>query len=166
MRMHQLIRKQVLPLTPREIFSFFESPENLSLITPPWLGFRILTPSPVTMKVGTLIDYTIKWIGIPVRWTTLITTYEPPSSFVDEQIRGPYALWHHTHAFRETEEGVTEMTDTVHYMLPYGWLGDVAHALVVRRQLEEIFTYRMEAVAATFSTGGRPRRAQAKEIVR
>lgn len=164
--MHQLVRKQVLPLAPRDVFPFFESPENLSLITPPWLGFRILTPSPVTMKVGTLIDYTIRWMGIPVRWTTLITTYDPPVRFVDEQIRGPYALWHHAHTFRETEAGGTEMTDTVRYVLPYGWMGEVAHAIVVRSQLRHIFDYRMEAIAETFPVRGRPRTAQEQELSR
>jgi ligand-binding SRPBCC domain-containing protein len=143
--MRMLERKQLLPLSREELFTFFQAPENLARITPPRLGFRIITPSPVEMKVGTLIDYTIRVLGIPIRWRTLITTYEVPVRFVDEQIKGPYSFWHHTHTF-VTAEGGTEMTDTVHYILPLGILGDLAYTLMVRRQLEEIFDYRATAI--------------------
>ncbi len=146
MTIHTLERKQRLPLKPGEVFPFFESPENLARITPPWLNFRILTPSPIEMKVGTVIDYTIRWLGIPVRWRILITSHEPPWSFVDKQIAGPYSLWHHTHLFAETASG-TEMTDSVRYALPGGPFGDVAHAMIVRRQLNEIFNHRAETIS-------------------
>jgi len=145
MGIHMLERRQLLPLKPGEVFPFFGAPGNLARITPPWLDFRILTPSPITMKVGTVIDYTIRWLGIPVRWKTLITSHEPPWKFVDEQIRGPYSLWHHTHLFKEIPSG-TEMTDIVRYVLPGGPIGDVAHAMAVRRQLNDIFNYRAEAI--------------------
>jgi ligand-binding SRPBCC domain-containing protein len=156
MTIHTLERKQRLPRKPGEVFPFFESPENLARITPPWLNFRILTPGPIEMKVGTVIDYTIRWLGIPVRWKTLITAHEPPWRFVDEQIKGPYSLWHHTHLFAETDSG-TEMTDSVRYALPGGPVGDVAHAMIVRRQLNAIFNYRAEAISRMlegFDTSG------------
>jgi ligand-binding SRPBCC domain-containing protein len=145
MKMYTLHRRQRI-LHPRShVFGFFEAPENLARITPPSLGFRILTPLPITMKVGTVIDYTIRWLGVPVRWRTLITTYDPPFRFVDEQINGPYALWHHSHRFEETADG-TEMTDEVRYCLPFGFLGDLGHTLIVRRQLEHIFDYRATVI--------------------
>ena len=144
-----LERRQFLPVPPEAAFRFFDRPENLAEITPAELGFRILTPSPIAMKEGALIDYTIRVLGIPVRWTTLITSYDPPRGFVDQQLRGPYSYWHHTHAFRAVDGG-TEMTDTVRYLLPFGSLGNLLHALAVRRQLERIFEHRSRVIAGRF----------------
>ncbi len=144
-----LERRQFLPVPPEAAFRFFDRPENLAEITPAELGFRILTPSPIAMKEGTLIDYTIRVLGIPVRWTTLITSYDPPRGFVDQQLKGPYSYWHHTHAFRAVDGG-TEMTDTVRYLLPFGPLGNLVHALAVRRQLERIFEHRSRVIAGRF----------------
>lgn len=149
MKTHTLIRKQFVPRPLEEVFSFFQRPENLAVITPPWLGFRILTPMPIEMEQGTIIDYTIKWMGMPVRWTTMITSYRAPHTFVDQQLKGPYSLWHHTHTFIE-KDGGTEMTDTVRYVLPFGILGDVAHAVVVQSQLEKIFDYRRKVIEQVF----------------
>jgi len=146
---HVLKRVQQFPCKAEEVFSFFQMPENLALITPSWLDFRILTPPPVIMSRGTVIDYTIRWMTVPVRWTTLITAYDPPHLFVDEQIRGPYTLWEHTHSFRE-REGWTEMTDQVRYRLPFGLLGRVAHALFIRHQLEAIFDHRSRVIGQMF----------------
>jgi len=95
-----------------KVFDFFSKPENLSEITPAKLGFNILTPSPIKMEKGTLIDYTIKLMGIPLRWRSLITDYDPPKKFVDEQLKGPYSYWHHTHTFKAVDKGV-EMNDVV-----------------------------------------------------
>jgi ligand-binding SRPBCC domain-containing protein len=150
MNIHTYTRTQVLPGMPEEVFAFFEKPENLSRITPPWLQFRILTPSPVEMKIGTVIDYTISLLGVPIRWRTLITTYQPPERFVDEQVRGPYALWHHTHSFIRTEEG-TRMVDAIRYAVPGGILGTMAHRWFVRRQLKTIFDYREKVISEIFS---------------
>lgn len=150
MTVYSLTRTQVLPATPSQVFRFFENPENLATITPDWLTFRILTPQPLEMKAGALIDYTIRWMLLTVRWRTLVTTYAPPVSFVDEQVRGPYSFWHHTHLFRAVREG-TEMVDTVRYVLPLGLLGHLAHRMLVRRQLEEIFDYRARVIAGVFS---------------
>jgi len=153
MRMHTLRRVQVLPYPLERVFEFFRSPGNLSRITPPGMGFRIITPQPVIMKEGALIDYTIRLLGIPLHWTTMITAYDPPHLFVDQQIRGPYSFWHHTHSFREVDGG-TEMTDTVCYVLP-GWvLGDIVHAILVKRQLKGIFDYREKVIPSVFSGAG------------
>lgn len=145
MTVQTLLRKQRFPLTVSEVFTFFEAPENLALITPRWLDFRMLTPSPVVMKEGALIDYTIRWGTFPIRWTSLITEYQRPYRFVDVQIKGPYSLWHHTHSFVE-KDGWTEMMDEVRYVLPFGMFGSVAHALLVRTQLNGIFDYRARII--------------------
>lgn len=135
------------PVSIGEAFSIFENPGNLSAITPPWLNFRIVTPERIEMRRGARIDYVIRWLGIRVKWKTLITGYEPPHSFVDEQIRGPYALWRHRHTFREIAGG-TMISDCVDYRLSFSVIGDIAHALVVRKQLIGIFRYRQHAITA------------------
>jgi ligand-binding SRPBCC domain-containing protein len=152
-----LERTQFLPVPPDEAFRFFDRPENLADITPAELGFRILTPSPIAMKEGALIDYTIRVLGIPVRWTTLITQYDPPRGFVDQQLKGPYSFWHHTHAFRAVKGG-TEMTDTVQYLLPFGPIGSLVHSLAVRRKLEAIFEHRSRVIAGRFAAERFPER--------
>ncbi len=145
MRIYELKRHQMIPLPLDQVFAFFERPENLAKLTPPSLGFQILTPSPIEMKSGILIDYTIRVLGLPVRWTSLITSYDPPHRFVDVQLKGPYSFWHHTHQFEAVEEG-TMMTDTVRYALPLGWLGRIAHLFFVNRQIAWIFDYRSEVL--------------------
>jgi ligand-binding SRPBCC domain-containing protein len=103
------------------------------------------------MKEGAVVDYTIKIAGLSVRWTTLITLYDPPHRFVDLQLRGPYAYWHHTHTFEETPDG-TLLTDEVRYALPFGFIGEIAHALAVERQLAYIFRERSAVIESLFST--------------
>jgi ligand-binding SRPBCC domain-containing protein len=149
MKLFILKRRQFVPSPLREVFAFFSKPENLAVLTPKNLGFDILTPSPVSMKEGTVIDYTIKIAGFPVRWTTLITSYEPPYRFVDLQLKGPYSYWHHTHTFTETNEG-TFIDDEVRYGLPFGVFGLLAHALFVKRQLNAIFAQRGNVIKTIF----------------
>jgi len=150
-RYHVLRREQVLPAPPAEVFPFFADAHNLEAITPPWLGFRVLTPRPVEMRPGALIEYRLRLRGIPLAWLTRISEWVPGVRFVDEQLSGPYRLWHHTHEFAPHAGGGTQMRDTVRYALPYWPLGEVAHALVVRRDLEAIFDHRRDAVAAGLS---------------
>ena len=141
---HLMIRRSL-----EEVFAFFSRPENLALLTPPSLGFQILTPSPIEMKEGAVIDYTLQLFGLTRRWTTLITDFTPPIHFADLQLRGPYAYWHHSHMFSATDEG-TLMTDVVRYALPLGILGQRAHELVVKHQLKGIFEYRKAVLATVF----------------
>ncbi len=149
MKTYHLHAEQFVARPLEEVFAFFERPENLARITPESLGFVIMTPSPIEMKVGTLIDYTIKVMGLRMRWTTLISGYDPPHKFVDEQLRGPYSFWHHTHAFSAVEGG-TMIVDDVCYALPLGILGKMAHSLLVRRDLEKIFQHREKIIAHLF----------------
>jgi ligand-binding SRPBCC domain-containing protein len=137
---NQLVRR---PLS--EVFAFFANPSNLQLLTPALLNFRILTPTPIAMHEGALIDYRISIRGIPLRWRTRIERYDPMRSFVDIQLRGPYRSWRHTHEFEQRPDG-TDVRDHVEYSLPFGPLGSLTHALFVRRDLEAIFTYRREII--------------------
>lgn len=154
MRIYKLEREQCIPRPLECIFPFFERPENLALITPPWLGFELLCPSPVDMAEGRFIDYRIKIKGFPVRWRSLILMYEPPYQFVDEQVIGPYAYWHHLHRF-ESEGHKTRILDQVRYALPRWLLGPVAllvHNGFVRPALNEIFDYRTEVFEQLYGT--------------
>jgi ligand-binding SRPBCC domain-containing protein len=136
----------MLPLPPEEVFPFFGDALNLEAITPPWLGFRVVTPGPIEMEPGARIEYRLRLHGIPIRWRTTIAVWDPPHRFVDVQLSGPYRMWHHTHDFEPTADGGTLMRDTVRYALPFGPLGAAAHRLLVRRDLEAIFDYRWTAV--------------------
>lgn len=137
---HILTTETFIPRPPPEVFAFFAAAENLQRITPAELEFRIVTLLPVTMAAGALIDYRLRLFGIPFSWQTVISRWEPCSCFVDEQLRGPYAKWVHTHTFRETAGG-TLVTDEVRYRLPLFPLGELAYPLV-RLQLRRIFAYR------------------------
>jgi ligand-binding SRPBCC domain-containing protein len=151
-RAHRLERAQRLPGTPEEVFAFFSDALNLERITPPWLGFEVLTPGPMRMREGTLLEYRLRLHGVPVRWLTRIETWDPPHRFVDAQLRGPYRLWHHTHTFAPDGDG-TLMRDTVRYALPLGPLGALAHATFVRRDLARIFDFRRDTVARLAAPG-------------
>ncbi len=134
-----------------EVFAFFSDAFNLQRITPPWVGFRILTPPPIEMRVGTLIDYQIKLHGLPVRWRTRICEWQPPHRFVDEQLRGPYKRWRHEHTFEQID-GVTLCRDTVEYAVPGGPLAPLIHRLLVKRDVDRIFGFRMRALLDHFET--------------
>jgi hypothetical protein len=147
-----LEHEQWVPRPLEEVFSFFSDARNLEILTPEWLRFEILTPPPIEMAVGAKIDYRLHWHGIPLLWKTEITHWEPPFHFEDLQIKGPYKLWHHTHRFKAIEGG-TRITDSVRYALPFGILGQIAHAFSVRQNVEDIFKYRDEKVRALFGGG-------------
>jgi hypothetical protein len=146
-RIHVLEQEQRLPAPPDAVFPFFADARNLEAITPPLLRFRVLTPEPIVMRRGTLIQYRLRLRGVPVSWLTSIQEWDPPHRFVDVQVRGPYALWHHTHDLASDGAGGTVMRDTVRYAIGFGPLGELAHRLLVRRDLEAIFAFRAEAVA-------------------
>ena len=129
-----------LPRPRDEVFSFFADAHNLQTITPSWLKFVVLTPVPIVMRSGTLIDYRITIYGLPLRWRTEISEWDPPHRFVDAQLRGPYTLWHHTHTFEECGGG-TRCRDRVRYR-PRG--GALVNWLFVRRDVERIFQYRQQ----------------------
>lgn len=154
MKMYTLKRSQHIPRPLTETFSFFSRPENLALITPASLKFQMLTPPPLEMKEGAVIDYTIRPFVLALRWTTLITDFKPPLRFADLQLRGPYAYWHHAHTFTEEDDG-TLMTDEIHYALPFGPFGRVVHALVVKHQLQGIFNHRKHALDEIFAQPAR-----------
>jgi ligand-binding SRPBCC domain-containing protein len=137
---------QGLPHPPADVFPFFADAGNLERITPPWLRFRIRTPLPIDMHVGALIEYSLRVHGLPVRWRTEITAWEPPARFVDEQLRGPYRWWVHEHRF-EPAEGGTLATDRVEYGVPGGQL---ANRVLVGRDLQRIFAYRQGVLREEF----------------
>jgi ligand-binding SRPBCC domain-containing protein len=143
---HTLVRVQRLPGTPLAVFGFFAQAANLEAITPPWLRFSIVTPQPVEMREGALIEYRLALHGLPISWLTRIDAWEPGVRFADVQLRGPYRLWHHTHEFAADGPGHTLMRDTVRYALPFGPLGAGAHRLLVARELRRIFDFRGDEV--------------------
>lgn len=145
MKIHTIKHRQIVCRPIEQVFSFFADVENLDRITPPWMHFRIHTPVPITMCAGARIEYTIRWRGLPIRWITEIEEWLPGKRFVDRQIRGPYRLWHHTHGF-ETAGDDTIVEDVVRYALPLGPVGRIAHALLVRRDVERIFDFRASRI--------------------
>lgn len=128
-----------------DVFAFFANPAHLAELTPPSFGFRLLTPAPV-MTAGAVLDYQIRWLGLPLRWRAFVREYDPPYRFLDVQLRGPYARWEHRHRFLE-EEGGTIVEDRVVYRLPLGPAGVALHAVVVGRQLRAAWDYRTRRLA-------------------
>ena len=159
-----ILRSSVVLEHSREtLFEFFSDAFQLEQLTPPWLNFRILTPAPIQIRTGCLIDYTIRLRGIPIRWKTEISSWDPPFSFTDRQLKGPYLLWEHLHTFETVPEG-TLASDEVRYRVLGGRL---INWLMVQKDLERIFTYRRErmlqlfppqsvdrSVGSSFSTSG------------
>jgi ligand-binding SRPBCC domain-containing protein len=152
MAIYKLIRKQVIPADIATLWDFFKDPSNLTSITPSYMNFVIKTMDTSNdIYAGQMITYRVAPIAkIPLFWMTEITAVVKHQYFIDEQRRGPYKMWHHQHHFSITEQGV-EMTDIVHYELPFGILGQFAHWLFVKKQLNQIFNYRFEKIATLFN---------------
>jgi len=153
MRIHELRREQVLDGTPDALFAFFADARNLEALTPPLLRFRVITPEPIDMGAGTFIQYRLRLHGVPVGWKTLIQAWEPPHRFVDVQVSGPYALWHHTHELSPVGDTQTRMVDTVRYAVGFGPLGELANRLLVRRDVEAIFDFRAREIPGLLAAG-------------
>ncbi|MFN8288939.1 MAG: SRPBCC family protein [Chitinophagaceae bacterium] len=151
MAAHSFKKVQQIPVSAEKAWEFFSSPANLETITPAGMGFRIISRyHGDKMYAGQLIEYKVKpLLGIPVYWMTEITQVKEPEYFIDEQRYGPYRLWHHQHHFRQIPGGV-EMTDIVHYKIPLGFIGRLINRLVVRKKLEQIFSYRFRKVEERF----------------
>jgi hypothetical protein len=147
MKIYVLERKQIVPRPRSETFAFFSDAFNLERITPSFLRFRIVTPAPIKMEAGAVIEYRLALFGAPVYWRTVIESWDPEESFVDSQTKGPYALWRHTHLFEEKGPRQTLVRDLVEYGIPYGVLGRIAHGLFVERWLKKIFDYRAAMIA-------------------
>lgn len=146
---YRLYRRQLVGGTLEEVFSFFKNPGNLETITPPWLGFRVVSTTDPEVRKGTRISYRLKLHGIPMRWESRIAEYQEGEMFADAMLSGPYRRWYHEHRFRAVAGGV-EIIDIVDYALPFGPLGRLAHVAMVRRQLEAIFAHRQETIARRF----------------
>lgn len=152
MAIHTFHQRQRVHANGAQLWDFFSQPRNLLRLTPPDVGFEMLTPD-LAERVypGMMIAHRLQPLpGLRVTWLTEITHVEAGRRFVDEQRRGPFALWHHEHAFRDLEDGWGEVEDRVTYVLPFGPLGDLVHPLVVRPQLQRLFAHREAALRAIF----------------
>jgi ligand-binding SRPBCC domain-containing protein len=151
--MYILRREQWIERPIDQVFAFFADARNLEQITPPWVGFKILFMSTDCIAEGTIIRYRLRLHGIPLHWRTKICAWDPPSSFVDEQTRGPYKIWRHTHRF-EAHGNRTKMLDEVQYALPFGIFGRIVHWLKVSKDVSRIFDYRRDRINELFGERG------------
>ena len=151
MKLYTFKKEQKISKSIIDVFDFFSKPENLSVITPNKMDFKILTPSPIEMKEGTLIDYTVKIMSFPIRWRTLITKYDPPNMFIDQQLKGPYSMWHHVHLFEKINDNETLIKDIIVYAVPFSFIGSITHSLYIKRDLENIFDYRSQKIKRIFN---------------
>lgn len=150
MKIYTLHSKQNLPISTAEAWEFLSDPKNLKVITPDYMGFHILSGADRAMFAGQIIQYIVTPVfGIKTKWVTEITHVKEGAYFVDEQRFGPYSLWHHKHFIKEIEGGV-EMEDIIDYKVPFGWLGQLAHPILVQPKLNEIFTYRRKKLIELF----------------
>lgn len=152
MKIYTLHAKQSLPITMDEAWNFLSDPKNLKVITPAYMGFNIQSGADRPMFAGQIIEYIVTPIlGIKTKWVTEITHSVDHEYFVDEQRYGPYSLWHHKHFIKQIDGGV-EMEDLLHYKLPFGLLGQMAHPLLVKPKLNEIFEYRKNKLVELFGS--------------
>ena len=150
MKIYTLHKKQQLPITLDKAWEFLSNPKNLAIITPDYMSFKIMSKIDRPLYTGQIIQYTVTpLLGIKTKWVSEITHIEEKKYFVDEQMYGPYALWHHKHFVKEIEGGV-ELEDIIDYKVPLGILGQLVHPFLVQPKLEEIFNYRQEKLVALF----------------
>ncbi|MCA0959938.1 SRPBCC family protein [Muricauda ruestringensis] len=150
MQLYQLKSRQFLPISKKEAWDFLSDPKNLAVITPPHMGFHILSGADRPMFQGQIIQYIVKPFPlVSTKWVTEITHVQKGSYFVDEQRFGPYSLWHHKHFIKEVPDGV-EMEDIIDYKLPFGFLGQIMHPILVKKQLQKIFRFREKKLAELF----------------
>lgn len=150
MKIHSFKQKQLLHISHDQAWAFFANPQNLTKLTPEWMQLTLLSEAPQMMYEGMIITQQIKPIlGIPLTWVTEITRIKERSYFIDEQRIGPYRFWHHEHRLRETPTGI-EIIDTLHYALPFGIFGEIAHQIAVKRKIAEVFAFRYEALEKLF----------------
>ena len=143
--MYNFKQTQTIQADLKEVFDFFQKPENLAKVTPAWINFSIKSNPPLVMKEGAEFEYTIRLYGIPVNWKTRIAKYSPPNIFIDEQLKGPYKIWIHTHKFQQVD-GHVIMEDSVDYDLYGGIFKNIAHILFVKNSVKKIFKYRKEVI--------------------
>jgi len=148
---YTLEREQLVPGTRAQVFAFFVDPHNLSNITPPWIHFELLHLERAPLAGGTMQQYRIRWLGVPLQWESLIAEFEQNERFTDVQTSGPYRYWRHEHIFEDAGDAV-RVRDRLQYELPFGLLGRIMHALLVRRHLDEIFAYRARIIEEVFGT--------------
>ena len=149
MRIYELDSTVQVARRTADVFPFFSNAFNLEKLTPPWLRFQVVTPRPIRMQVGTRIEYRLRLRGVPIRWISEITAWEPPHRFVDRQVKGPYRLWNHEHRFRDSDNGAI-CEDTVRYAV---WGGALVNLLAVERDVKRIFDYRREKLLEIFKPG-------------
>jgi ligand-binding SRPBCC domain-containing protein len=149
MKINTIQRQQWISAPLEQVFSFFCEARNLDRITPPELRFKLLAQSHLELLAGTLIDYELAWHGLPMRWTSCIEEWCPPTLFIDVQRKGPYRFWRHTHSF-EARDGGTLMRDTIEFAVPFGGVGDLCAGWLVRRDVDRIFDYRAQQISLLF----------------
>ena len=149
--LYRLHDKTIVNASVDDTFNFFSSADNLNLITPPWLRFNIETPRPILMKKNTIIDYKLKLHMISVRWRSLIELWDPPNSFVDKQLIGPYNHWRHLHKIIRLSNEETVVEDIVDYRIPFGFLGRAINYFYVKKDLVKIFSYRKNQIISYFN---------------
>ena len=150
MTIHRLERTQVIPIPVREAFDFFSNPRNLERLTPDLVHFQFLKAPPEKVSPGTILEYRLRLYGVPVKWRTRIESVDAPTRFIDVQDKGPYAMWRHTHSFREVDAVHTEIHDRIDFAMPLGPLGEIAYRMLVAGSLQQIFDYREAALQQLF----------------
>ncbi len=148
MKFYHFYRTQILPLPLAQAFAFFADPRHLEATTPPLVHFKFTREPPPVLQAGSVVDYRIRMLGVPVRWRARIELWEPPHRFVDVQVKGAFASWHHTHLFEDAGDGRTRVREQIEFAMPMGVLGRIAYRLFVARMLERIFDFRADRLAA------------------